>query len=84
MLMQKLSRIIIQISLEESIIVKKFVLCENDYWAAINFKFSHRSYDSNMGPESNQDDDKSPAQTKSQNSINDKTKKNRKENKSQL
>ena len=23
---------------------KLFVLCENDYWAAINFKFSHRSY----------------------------------------
>ena len=57
---------------------KLFVLCENDYWAAINFKFSHRSYDSNMEPESNQNDDKSPAQTKSQNSINDKTKKNRK------
>ena len=32
---------------------KLFVLCENDYWAAINFKFSHRSYDSNMEPESN-------------------------------
>ena len=31
-----------------------------------------------MEPESNQDDDKSPAQTKSQNSINDKTKKNKK------
>ena len=26
---------------------KLFVLCENDYWAVINFKFSHRSYKSN-------------------------------------
>ena len=41
----------------------------------MNFKFSHRSYDSNMEPESNQNDDKSPAQTKSQNSINDGSKK---------
>ena len=50
----------------------------NNYWAAINFKFSHRSYDLNRELESNQDDDKDPAQTKSQNSINDKTKKNKK------
>ena len=24
---------------------KLYVLCENDYWSAINFQFCHRSYD---------------------------------------
>ena len=30
---------------------KLFVLCENDYWSAINFHFAHRSYDKDKSTE---------------------------------
>ena len=60
---------------------KLYVLCENDYWAAINFKFCHRSYNSNVENVSNTKNDISLVKAKTKNVINDKTRKNNKKRK---
>jgi len=60
---------------------KLYVLCENDYWAAINFKFCHRSYNSNVENVSDTKNDISLVKAKTKNVINDKTRKNNKKRK---
>ena len=60
---------------------KLYVLCENDYWAAINFKFCHRSYNSNTKDNSDIKNDNNHDNPKSQNNVNDKKGKNNKKRK---